>query len=124
MRGSLKQRSKGSWSLILDLGYEIDAETGRQKRRQKWVTFRGTRQKAEKRLTELLTAADGGTFIDASQMTLGVWLTEWLEASVKPQCRASTYTRYKGIINNDLLKAPFAACLVQKLRPSHLETYY
>jgi hypothetical protein len=29
MRGSLKKRYKGSWSIILDLGYETDPATGR-----------------------------------------------------------------------------------------------
>ena len=30
MRGSLKQRYEGSWSLILDLGYQHDTVTGRR----------------------------------------------------------------------------------------------
>ena len=48
MRGSLKQRYRGSWSLILDLGYEPDAG-GILRRHQKWVNFRGTRKDAEDR---------------------------------------------------------------------------
>jgi hypothetical protein len=52
MRGTLKQRYEGSWSLILDLGYQIDPTTGRAKRKQKWITFRGTRKQAEAALTE------------------------------------------------------------------------
>ena len=74
MRGSLKQRYKGSWSLIIDLGYAPHAETGKLRRRQKWVTFRGTRKQAETRLTELLGAANTGTFVEPSKLTLGVWL--------------------------------------------------
>ena len=54
MRGSLKQRSKGSWSIILDLGDELDAATATQKRKQKWHTFRGTRKQAEDKLADLL----------------------------------------------------------------------
>src|SRR5262245_37542510 len=87
VRGSIKRRYKGSWSLILDLGRELDPTTGLQKRKQKWITFRGTRRKAEKKLTELLAAADGGTFVEPSKATLIAWLREWLEASIKPQCR-------------------------------------
>ena len=45
MRGSLKQRSKGSWSIILDLGYETDPDTGQKKRKQRCQTIRGTRSK-------------------------------------------------------------------------------
>jgi len=34
MRGSLIQRYKGSWSIILDLGYQTDPATGLRKRKQ------------------------------------------------------------------------------------------
>ena len=44
MRGHIKQRSKGSWSIVLDLGR--DPSTG--KRKQQWVTVRGTKKEAEK----------------------------------------------------------------------------
>ena len=54
MRGSIKKRYEGSYSLILDLGYEVNATTGKRKRRQKWHTFHGPRKKAEEKLTELL----------------------------------------------------------------------
>jgi integrase len=124
MRGSLKQRYKGSWSIILDLGYEPHPETGKMRRRQKWVTFRGTRKKAEAKLTELLGAVDKGEFVEPSKMTLSKWLAEWLEASVKPRVRPSTYVRYKGIIENDISKAAIASLPLQKIRPTHLEAYY
>src|SRR5262245_58250576 len=99
MRGSIKKRYKGSWSLILDLGYgEPHPETGKLRRRQKWVTFRGTRRKAEEKLAELLGQAHGGTFVEPSKITLIVWLREWVEVAIKPQCRPSTYVSYHGII--------------------------
>jgi hypothetical protein len=53
MRGSIKRRYEGSYSLILDLGYQVDPATGHKRRKQKWVTFRGTRKEAETKLTEL-----------------------------------------------------------------------
>ena len=81
MRGSLKQRSKGSWSIILDLGYETDPTTGTIKRRQKWQTFRGTKKDAQDKLTDLLKAAKDGAYVDASKLTLGQWLTEWFAAA-------------------------------------------
>lgn len=124
MRGSIRQRYKGSWSLILDLGYEPHAETGKLRRRQKWVTFRGTRKKAEEKLAELLTAANGGTFVEPSRVTLIKWLREWLESSVKPTCQPSTYVRYRGIVENSIATATIADLPLQRLRPTHLETYY
>jgi integrase len=123
MRGSLTQRYKGSWSIILDLGYETHPDTGKLRRKQKWITVRGTRKEAEKTLTDLLHAANHGTFVEPSKMTVGMWLTEWVEA-IKPRVRASTHTRYEGIITGAILKAPISNILLQKLRGSHIESYY
>jgi integrase len=123
MRGSLKQRYAGSWSIILDLGYEPNPETGKLRRKQKWHTFRGTKKDAEDKLTDLLKAAKDGSYVDASKITLGEWLTEWFNAS-KSRFRPSTRTRFEGIITKAIQMAPIAKVLLQKLRPTHLEQYY
>ena len=75
MRGSVKRRYEGSWSLILDLGYQLDRKTGLRKRKQKWVTFRGTKKDAQKKLTDLLGAANKGEFVERSKITMAEWLT-------------------------------------------------
>jgi integrase len=124
MRGSIKQRSPGSWSLILDLGYEPHSETGKLRRKQKWHTFHGPKRKAEEKLNELLETVRTGQYVDPSKMTLGQWLAVWIESSAKPNIRPASYTRYKGIIDNHLQKAPIAAMPLQKLRSSHVEAYY
>jgi len=124
MRGSIRKRFKGSWNLILDIGVEINAETGARKRKQKYITFRGTRKQAEAKLAELVNTANGGVFVEPSKMTLGQWLREWLDAVVKLRRRPATYTRYQGIIDNNILTAPIASIPLQKLRPTHLEAYY
>lgn len=124
MRGSLKQRSKGSWSLILDLGRETDA-AGTSKRRQKWITFRGTRKQAETKLTELLGAADGGTFVEPSKVTLIDWLRTWLEKSVKPPMRRpGTYRVYGSMIETHVAASTLALVPLQKLRGSDIERFY
>ena len=66
MRGSIVERGKSSYALVIDLGYQVDPKTGARRRKQKWVTFRperGTpkrkaRQQAEAKLTELLGQVD------------------------------------------------------------------
>jgi hypothetical protein len=123
MRGSLEQRSKGSWSIILDLGYQPDVVTGLRKRKQQWSTFRGTRKQAEDRLTELLNGVRTGQHVDPSKMTPGEWLTDWITA-VASTIRPASYVRYHGIVENHLLTAAIAGMPLQKLRPSHVEAYY
>ncbi|MGH9370102.1 MAG: tyrosine-type recombinase/integrase [Vicinamibacterales bacterium] len=123
MRGSIKRRYKGSWSLILHLGYETTPEGGRR-RKQKWITFRGTKKQAEKELTRLLNAANNNAFVEPSNLTLLEWLRSWLAATVQPNARPATYTRYRGIVENHIAKAAIGSAPLQKIRPSHLEGYY
>src|SRR5688572_26234238 len=113
MRGSIRQRSKGSWRITLEFGYQRDPETGQLRRVQKFLTFHGAKRKAQDKLQDLLSDANRGEFVEPSKLTLGEWLTAWLTASVKPRCRPATYTRYKGIIAQRLLKADIARIPLQ-----------
>ena len=60
MRGSLRQRSKGSWRITLEFGYVDDPSTGKPKRVQKFITFRGTKRQAQDKLTDFLHDAQHG----------------------------------------------------------------
>lgn len=120
MRGSIWTVEDGVHRLRVDIG--INPNTG--KRRQQMHTFRGTRKEAEKRLRDLCSSLDEGSYVEPTKMTLGAWLTEWLQSSVKPRVRTATYVRYEGIIDKALLKASIAGLPLQKIRPSHLEAYY
>ena len=125
MRGSLKRRYKGSWSLILDLGYERDPKTGQTKRRQKWVTFRGTRKQAEAKINELVRSANRGEFVEPSKVTLIEWLRAWVEKAIRPPMkRATTYASYTGIIENHIATSRLALLPLQQIRASDLERYY
>src|SRR5262245_18902705 len=102
MRGCLKQRYKGSWSIIIELGYQTDPkDPTKLRRKQKWHTFRGTKKQAQDKLTDLLKAVKDGQYVDASKITLGEWLREWFKAA-RPRFRPNTATRFEGIINNNL----------------------
>ena len=59
MRGHIIKRYKDSYSIVLNLG--IDPSTG--KRKQQWVSVKGTKKEAEKRLAEMLHQIDTGFFI-------------------------------------------------------------
>lgn len=124
MRGSIYERSKGSWRITLEFGYGRDPKTGKRRRIQKFASFRGTKRQAQDRVNELLVGAGRGEYVDASRLTLGAWLMTWLETILKPRRRPATYIRYKGIIDNYLLKADIAGIPLQQLRPSHIEAYY
>ena len=67
MRGSIIKRSKGSWTIIINLGR--DPTTG--KRKQQWVTVRGTKKAAEEKLSELLHELDIKTFFKPTKIAVG-----------------------------------------------------
>ena len=123
MRGSIRKRYPGSWTLILELGYQRDPETGSRRRKQKWIGFRGTKREAENRLNELIRAANHGEFVERSTMTLGEWLADWLETSVKPSKRPNTYKTYKRIIDKKISDA-LKNKAIQKITALDLERFY
>ena len=71
MRGSIRKRYKDSWNIILDLGYQMVADTGKQKRVQKWYTVNGTKRDAERKLAELLYQLHRGEYVEPSRLTVG-----------------------------------------------------
>lgn len=91
MRGSVKQRSKGSWSVRID-GPRDDSGHRRQRR----VTIRGTRQDAEAKAAELVRCAYAGQVIVAGRLKVSDLLDEWL-AAVKYRVADTTYRRYSSI---------------------------
>jgi len=118
-RGTLKQRAKGSWSIILDIGK--DPETG--KRRQQWVTVKGTKKEAEKKLNEMLHQIDTGSFVKPAKMTLGGFLQQWLSNYVATNVRSRTAEGYRTIINAQLIPHLGNIALTD-LKPQHLKAYY
>jgi integrase len=121
MRGSLKQRSPGSWSLILEFGYVRDPARGKSKRLQKWITFRGTRKAAERRLNDLIHDQQHGTFIEPDKRTVGEWLDEWVGLAIKPpRCAPRSYATYQQVIANHL-KPEIGSMPLQGLRAIDVE---
>jgi integrase len=124
MRGSLKQRYKGSWSIILDLGYQTDPTTGKKRRRQKWITFHGTEQQADRKLNELVGKAQRNEFVEPTKITLGEHLDAWLEKAIKPpRKRQRTYDSYKNTIRARIQPA-IGGLRLQGLQAEDLERYY
>ena len=73
MNGSIRQRSKGTWELTIDMGKD-----GNGKRRRKFVAVKGTKAQAQQKLRELLSTLDKGMPLDTSKVTLGEFLERWM----------------------------------------------
>jgi integrase len=118
MRGTIKQRSKGSWSLILDTGK--DSATG--KRRQQWFTVRGTKKEAERRLAELINEIDKGIYIKPSQVTVEDFLQRWLQDYATNRVRSTTFEGYQWRAKS--IAASLGNIRLADLRPEHIQHYY
>src|SRR4051794_37790165 len=62
MKGHIRERSPGSWAIVLDV---LDPETG--KRRRKWHSFKGTKREAQKECARLVAEMATGLLRRASQ---------------------------------------------------------
>lgn len=119
MKGHIKQRSKGSWTLWIDLGR--DPETG--KRKQQTLTVRGSKKDAERELRELLHSLETGRYVKPSRITLGQWLEQWCQSYVTMHCSIRTAESYQSEVHRHLIPALGAIPLTQ-LHPQHLQDYY
>ncbi len=119
MRGSIRKRSEDSWTLIFDAGR--DPATG--KRRQQWVSFKGTKKAAGEELTRLLREIDTGGFVKPTKLTVAEFLRQWLRDYASTNVRATTYQSYVFISERHLIPALGSVALTD-LRPAHLQAFY
>ena len=119
MKGHIRQRSKGSWSIVIDVGR--DAETG--KRCQHWHTVKGTKRDAEKRLTELLHSLNRGSYVKPTRLTVAEYLEQWLDGYVATNTAPRTRERYEEIVRLHLIPA-LGSLLLLALHPQHIQKYY
>jgi len=119
MRGHIKQRAKGSWSIVLELG----RDPATNKRRQQWTTFRGTKRDAERRLAELQHQMDTGSYLKPSRLRVAEFLQQWLKDYAWPNVAPRTAEGYEHIVHQHLIPA-LGAIPLSQLTPQDLQIYY
>lgn len=119
MRGHIVKRYHNSYSIVLNLG--VDPTTG--KRKQQWVSVKGTKKDAEKRLSELLHQLDTGVYLKPDKTTLGDYLQLWLKDYAYPNLSPRTVEGYESIIRCHITPALGSIALSQ-LRPEQIQRYY
>ena len=85
-QGHIRPQGDGSWEIKFDLGR--DPLTGR--RITKYVTFRGTKRRAQEELTRLLGQRNDGSYVEPTKMTVAQYLNHWLEADIDRRVAART----------------------------------
>ena len=119
MKGHIRKRSKGSWTLWIDLGR--DPETG--KRKQQTMTVHGTKRDAERELRATLTRLEEGAYVKPAKLTVGEYLNQWIESYVVTNTSPRTVEGYQLIVRRHLIPNLGTIPLTQ-LQPSHVQNYY
>jgi len=119
MKGSIRQRSKGSWEITIDTGR--DGATG--KRLRHFESIQGTKKDAQRRLYELLHTLEQGAYVRPSRLTVAQFLGEWLRDYAKPNTAPRTCERYEEIVRVHLIPALGSFPLLA-LQPHHIQKYY
>jgi len=118
MRGHILKRYKSSYSIVLSF---TDPVTGRRK--QQWVSVKGTKKDAEKRLAELLHQLDNGTYIKPAKTTVAEFLERWLLDYAQPNLSPRSFERYTSIVHIHLVPSLGNIPLAQ-LKPEHVQKLY
>jgi integrase len=104
------------WSVV----YDNPLSDG--KRRQKRKTFK-TKNEADAFLSKVVHAIQNGTYVEPSSITLGTYLTYWLETCVRHNLRPTTVRSYEQLIRVHILPA-LGTVPLQKLQPAAVQDFY
>ena len=119
MKGSIRQRSKGSWQIVLDIGNGADGQ-----RHRVYETVHSTRKSdAQRRLNELLANVEKGIYTPPGRLTLAEHLHNWLTGYVKSNCSLRTLDGYESICVNHVVPA-LGHVQLKHLQPQAIQSYY
>jgi len=119
MRGHITKRGKNSYTIVLSMGN--DPVTG--KRRQQWVSVKGTKKDAERRLAELVHQIDNGGFVRPNKVTVREFLERWINDCVRPNVSKKTLYGYSDIVHGRLIPE-LGSIPLTDLRPEPIQTLY
>ena len=120
MKGHVRERPPGSgnWSAVLEMR---DPETGRRKRKWHSLDAKGKRA-AQIECARLISAMDGGTYMEPSKTTVSEFLERWIE-HMKAQVSPRTFHRYREICTKNLCPL-IGTTTLSKLKPAQLSAAY
>ena len=118
MRGHIRKRGERAWAVVVDIGH--DSSTG--KRRQKWISVKGTKRDAERRLAEVIHNLDTGDFVQPSRLNMADYLEQWMTDYVTISVRPTTARGYRTIVNR--LKQSLGNVKLANLTALQVQRYY
>jgi integrase len=118
MKGSVRQRSKGSWEIRYDGPPDANG-----KRKFMSETFRGTKKEAEKALRERIAAVENGGYVPKHNETVREFMQRWLDTYASTNVTLRTLHGYRGYVKR-YLDPTIGAVALQSLTPRHIQGVY
>ncbi len=82
-----------------------------------------TRTEVAEKLTKAMADRDGGLVFDAGKLTVGEYVTHWLEDSVKGTVKPVTYESYARLVRVHVVPA-LGRVKLKSLTPPHVRRLY
>jgi len=118
MRGSIRRRGKNSWGLKFDLE-PIDG-----RRRTVFLSVKGSRRDAEKRLSEELAKVNAGTFVEPAKTTVADFTMARIAAwRAGDKISERTRTRYDEVARHQIIPH-LGATAIQRLSIEGIEAWH
>lgn len=123
-RGSVKQESNGTWTVVVDVpSSELDAR-GRPKRKQTRRRGFKTRREATVALNGLLHELDKHVYVAPQNQTLAEFILEtWLPAA-QPTIKQTTYEGYRRALRRHVVERPIGLRRLQQVDGPSLNKLY
>lgn len=117
MRGHIRQRSNGSWSVVISW-----REDGKFK--QKWHTAHGPKREAQALLAQKLTEFNAGVRPEGpARLTVAEFLQRWLNDVAKPNVRPTTFASYETTVRLHIIPEIGSVPLI-KLTAARIQKLY
>ncbi|GAI75439.1 unnamed protein product [marine sediment metagenome] len=119
MKGNIRKRGDNQgWQLTIYTGRKPDGTPKRH-----YETVRGSEAEAQRRLRELLTTMDKGTYAPPTKHTVEEILKQWLEGYCKTNCSMRTCDGYEGVAKLHLIPS-LGHILLKDLQPRTIQSCY
>jgi len=116
--GSVYRGADGRWHGRVSMGVRDDGTADRRHVSAK------TEAEAKRKVRDLEKRRDAGTITTAGRaLTVGQWLTFWLETIAARKVAPSTYDGYESKVHHRLIPG-LGAHRLDRLQPEHVEAFY
>ncbi|MGD8191845.1 tyrosine-type recombinase/integrase [Brevibacillus ginsengisoli] len=117
MKGYFRKRGS-TWSFTVDIGRKPDGS-----RHQKTKSGFKTKKAAEQSCAEMITQLSKGDYFEPSKKTLQEAIVTWLETTLKPSLRVSTFDNYSKAILKRIIPA-LGRFKLKEIQTEHIQSFY